>query len=271
MEKILLVQMSACLAETITYPIDYIKTLLQINNKKTIKPIILQVYSNHSQIYNGLKPSLIRHSIYTTSRINIYELMRNTTQKYTNKETTFVQTCVLAGFSGGISQLLASPFDLLKIQYITNPALNQNSMYQNINKIYIENGIRGLYRGVVPNVSRAMLVNVGEIATYDLSKRKIKELTGIKESTKLHIMSSIMSGFCSSLLCTPADVLKSRMMQYNSNYVNMFDCCSQTIRKEGFISLYRGFFPIWFRLAPWQLTFWVSYEKSRQIFNIDTF
>ncbi len=84
-------------------------------------------------------------------------------------------------------------------------------------------------------------------------------------------MSSIMSGFCSSLLCTPSDVLKSRMMQYNSNYINMLDCCSQTKRKEGFISLYRGFFPIWFRLAPWQLTFCVSYEKSRQIFNIDTF
>ena len=29
--------MSACLAETITYPIDYIKTLLQINKKKNNK------------------------------------------------------------------------------------------------------------------------------------------------------------------------------------------------------------------------------------------
>ena len=93
----------------------------------------------------------------------------------------------------------------------------------------------------------------------------------MEDSTKLHVISSIMSGFCSSLLCTPADVIKSRMMQYDSQYTNIVDCISQIIRKEGYISLYKGFFPIWFRLAPWQLTFWVSYEKSRKILDIDSF
>ena len=38
MDKIFLVQVSACLAETVTYPIDYTKTLLQVNKGKSIKP-----------------------------------------------------------------------------------------------------------------------------------------------------------------------------------------------------------------------------------------
>ena len=34
-KKLFLIQISASLAETITYPIDYVKTLIQINNKNT--------------------------------------------------------------------------------------------------------------------------------------------------------------------------------------------------------------------------------------------
>ena len=52
MEKILLVQLSACLSETITYPIDYMKTLLQVN-KRTSNYVIQHICSNYSQIYNS--------------------------------------------------------------------------------------------------------------------------------------------------------------------------------------------------------------------------
>ena len=74
-------------------------------------------------------------------------------------------------------------------------------------------------------------------------------------------MSSICSGFIASLCCTPADVIKSRIMQTNSPYKGLTDCIYKTVTEEGILSLYKGFYPIWFRLAPWQLIFWVSYEK----------
>jgi solute carrier family 25 uncoupling protein 27 len=44
-----------------------------------------------------------------------------------------------------------------------------------------------------------------------------------------------------------------------------------TVRKEGLLSLYKGFFPVWIRLAPWQMTFWVSYEKLRMISGLESF
>jgi len=60
-------------------------------------------------------------------------------------------------------------------------------------------------------------------------------------------------------------------MQTNSPYKGMCDCLIRTIREEGVITLYKGFYPIWFRLAPWQLIFWVSYEKLRIISGLETF
>ena len=273
-KKLFLIQISASLAETITYPIDYVKTLIQINNKNTsFTEIIWNISTNKNklQIYNGLKPALLRHSLYSTFRINMYENLRNHMKSKDN--TIHLSTKLLiGGLSGGISQLITSPCDLLKIRYITNLKTQQNiSLYCTTKQIYKENGLRGLWKGVTPNVSRAVLVNVGELATYDHAKQYIKNKFKLEENIYLHILSSSCSGFVSSLCCTPADVIKSRMMQVNSPYHSISNCIGKTIYEEGVLSLYKGFFPIWFRLAPWQLVFWVSYEKLRIQSGLESF
>ena len=45
----------------------------------------------------------------------------------------------------------------------------------------------------------------------------------------------------------------------------------QTLRAEGWRGLYAGFLPTWARLAPWQLTFWVTYEQLRMWSGLSSF
>ena len=71
---------------------------------------------------------------------------------------------------------------------------------------------QGFYRGWQPNVTRAAIVNIGELATYDEAKRAIKEATQWEEGVVLHTSSALCSGFVAALLSTPADVCKSRVM-----------------------------------------------------------
>ena len=265
-KKLVLIQTSASLAETTTYPIDYIKTKMQIQSKRTSfyqSSKLIFNDKNKFQVYNGLKPALLRHCIYTMLRINIYENLRDT--NLTNK-------FFIGGLSGGLSQLIASPCDLIKIRYITDyQSKKKTTIYKTIRNIYNENGIQGLWKGSMPNTSRAILVNFGELATYDQAKQIIKQTFDMNESTLLHVMSSICSGFISSLCCTPADVIKSRMMQINSPYSGLTNCIYKTVTEECILSLDKGFYPIWVRLAPWQLIFWVSYEKLRFISGIESF
>lgn len=83
---------------------------------------------------------------------------------------------MIGGFSGGISQLIASPCDLLKVRYITNNKNNiQLSIYNTTLSIIKKNGVIGLWKGCTPNIARAILVNFGELATYDTSKQFIKK------------------------------------------------------------------------------------------------
>ena len=72
--KLLLIPISSSIAETCTFPIDYTKTLMQVNKKGGFFKFFKQTISNDKfTIYNGLKPALLRHCVYTTMRVKIYE------------------------------------------------------------------------------------------------------------------------------------------------------------------------------------------------------
>lgn len=72
-----------------------------------------------------------------------------------------------------------------------------------------------------------------------------------------------MAGFTATVMGTPADVVKTRIMNQPTKdgkglyYKNSIDCLRKTVSNEGFLALYKGFLPIWMRLGPWSLTFWV--------------
>ena len=54
-------------------------------------------------------------------------------------------------------------------------------------------------------------------------------------------------------------------------YRSSMDCLLKTVQKEGVGALYKGFFPTWSRLGPWQLTFWLCYEQMRLLFGMGSF
>ena len=91
-------------------------------------------------------------------------------------------------------------------------------------------------------------------------------------------MYSLMAGFTAALMGTPADVIKTRVMNQPTNehgqgiyYKNSIDCLQKTVRNEGVGALYKGFLPIWMRLGPWSLTFWVTFEWIRLVFGVGGF
>ena len=254
--KFILAPFSACIAESVTYPLDYIKTHIQINkNKLSLSEII-----KGKNIYQGIKPALMRHCVYSLFRINMYERINNETNlNISNKY-------LLGGLCGGVSQFIASPLDLLKVQYITKLKSNKNiKINAMIREIYKNKGLSGLWRGATPNISRAILVNFGELATYDIVKNTLKNKFNMSNGLPIYILSTISSGYISTLCCNPADVIKSRMMKDKSMYNGVIDCVFNTYKKEGLFAFYKGFFPMWCRQTSWQFTFWITYENLKEI------
>ncbi|MEE6477027.1 hypothetical protein FKM82_011325 [Ascaphus truei] len=88
----------------------------------------------------------------------------------------------------------------------------------------------------------------------------------------------ICSGVVAAGLGTPADVIKTRIMNQPRDkhgrgilYKSSIDCFIQAVRGEGFMSLYKGFIPTWMRMAPWSLVFWLTYEQIRRLVGVRSF
>ncbi|CAI8046835.1 Mitochondrial uncoupling protein 4 [Geodia barretti] len=150
--------------------------------------------------------------------------------------------------------------------------------WRTLRDIVRREGGRGLWKGWVPNCQRAALVCLGDLTTYDTVKQWILRNTSLRDTAVTHALSSFSSGLVSATLGTPADVVKSRMMsqQYHhgnrgSLYSSSLDCLTSTVRQEGFWALYKGFVPVWTRMAPWSLTFWLVYEEIRVLAGIGNF
>ena len=254
--------------------IDY-KTLLQINKScKLSSYFIKSLKNNKIQVYNGLKPALIRQFIYNTSRIILYENFKN--NKYVNNKNnkTSTNTFILGGITSAISQFIASPFDLFKVHYINMKKTNTTiSMFNIINNTINKTGIYGLWKGASPNISRSILISLCEFTTYDYLKTHIEKHIEKHIENKINlnnslilsvcscISSSICSSFISAIVCTPVDVVKSKLMKYNSPYNSAYDCLIQIIKKNGYLVLYKGFVSTWSRLLPTQIIFWFTYEQ----------
>lgn len=100
---------------------------------------------------------------------------------------------------------MASPADLVKVhcqmegkRRLMGLKPRVHSAAHAFRQIVESGGIKGLWKGSIPNVHRAALVNLGDLTTYDWAKRTIMTKTGLPDCHSVHIMSSICAGLGNS-------------------------------------------------------------------------
>lgn len=183
-----------------------------------------------------------------------------------------------------VVQIVASPADLVKVRMQADGRMvsqglqpRYSGLLDAFNKIVQAEGLQGLWKGVFPNIQRAFLVNMGELACYDHAKQIVIKSKIAEDNVYAHTLASIMSGLAATSLSCPADVVKTRMMNQVDKkegqvlYSSSYDCLVKTVKFEGIRALWKGFFPTWARLGPWQFVFWVSYEKLRKLAGLSSF
>ncbi|EXC35262.1 Mitochondrial uncoupling protein 4 [Morus notabilis] len=287
--KIALTSLSAMAAETTTFPLDLTKTRLQLHGKphSSAMGVAAEIVRRQGLLglYNGLSPAILRHLFYTPLRIVSYEHFRSLIPHSDGGSSLSLSSkALLGGLSGVLAQVVASPADLVKVRMQADGRMVSQGLrprysgpFDALNKIVRSEGFGGLWKGVFPNVQRAFLVNMGELACYDHTKHFIVRNWISEDNIYAHTLASVMSGLSATTLSCPADVVKTRMMNQAVRkdekvlYKSSYDCLVKTVKVEGIRALWKGFFPTWARLGPWQFVFWVSYEKLRHIAGLSSF
>ncbi|XP_036842172.1 kidney mitochondrial carrier protein 1 isoform X1 [Oncorhynchus mykiss] len=248
-----------------------------------------------SALYSGLAPAMLRQASYGTIKIGTYQSFKRLLVDRPEDETLL--TNVLCGvLSGVISSSIANPTDVLKIRMQAQGNVIQGSMMGNFINIYQQEGTRGLWKvdvwthtvshthththtfnpphslslsqGVSLTAQRAAIVVGVELPAYDLAKKHLILDCHMGDNIYTHFLSSFACGLAGALASNPIDVVRTRMMNQTYGavtYQGTLDCLLQTSRSEGFMALYKGFFPNWLRLGPWNIIFFVTYEQLKKM------
>ena len=204
-----------------------------------------------------------RLGFYDPIRTSLNSLLLTHSLSHAKDETVkthqSVPVNILSGASSGVLGAAAgSPFFLVKTRLQSySPFLPVGTQHQyrnawdGLSQIYKGEGARGLYRGVGPAMVRTAFGSSVQLPTYFLAKRRLVNWFGMEDGAPLHLMSSTCSGVVVCIFMHPPDTVMARMYNQTGNlYRGAFDCLFRTVKTEGILAVYKGFFAHLARILP---------------------
>jgi len=222
-------------AALITHPIDLIKVRKQLlgeqikgvkTNSFTIGVEIVK-QEGFFGLYKGLSASLMRQFTYSSARIGSYPFIKDLFHKDKTKPLYLYIKVISAMIAGVFGSCVGSAFDLVNIRMQANAKLpkelqrNYKNAFDGIYQIIKGEGFLKLWTGFVPNTIRSIKMNVGQLTSYDQIKQILLIQFQFKDNLILHFSASSFAGLIATIICSPIDVVKTRMMNQNKNKKNL--------------------------------------------------
>ena len=174
-----------------------------------------------------------------------------------------------SGFLGGIA---GTPADIINVRMQNDAALpaaqrrNYKHALDGLIRMAREEGPRSLMRGVWPNSARAVLMTTSQLASYDICKRELLARTRMQDGMSTHFTASFMAGFVATTVCSPVDVVKTRIMS-TSTRESSVALLTRIMASEGFGWMFRGWVPSFIRLGPHTIATFMFLEQHKKLYR----
>ncbi|RIA81342.1 mitochondrial carrier domain-containing protein [Glomus cerebriforme] len=268
---------ASCIACTVSHPLDLTKVRLQTthgaNKASTIYTMIRIVKDEGIRgLYSGLSASILRQITYSTMRFGVYDKLKNIVSK-NQEQLSFPKKIFCASLAGSIGGAFGNPADLVMVRMQNDAKLpshlrrNYKHALDGLYRVIKEDGFRGLTRGIGPNVNRAILMNSSQLATYDQSKQMLLSTEIFKDNIITHFACSLLAGLVATTICSPVDVIKTRVMNSSSEAKSILQVLTNIISKEGPLALFKGWVPAFVRLGPHTVVTFMVLEQIKNLYN----
>lgn len=254
-------------------PLDLIKNRMQLSGTKTTTiSIISSIVKNEGLLafYSGLSAGLLRQGTYTTARLGIYTWLYELASK--DSQPNFFMKAFIGSTAGCIGAFVGTPAEVALIRMTADGRLpiaerrNYKNAFNALIRIANEEGFLALWRGTIPTMGRAMVVNAAQLASYSQSKEMLLNTGYFEEGISLHFVSSMISGLVTTAASMPVDIAKTRIQNMKivdgkPEFKGAIDVIVQVCRNEGLFSLWKGFFPYYARLGPHTVLTFIFLEQ----------
>ncbi|BEI81460.1 hypothetical protein CcaverHIS002_0206200 [Cutaneotrichosporon cavernicola] len=172
---------------------------------------------------------------------------------------------VIAGAAGLI---VGQPFDVVKVRYQT-PSFNgkYTSIHQAFRAILREEGIRGMFKGVMSPMAGIAGVNGIVFSSYQFFMNAQIPKEGVNPTLGQICLAGAGSGVLAATLTCPIELIKIRQQSLPPNLnPNVFTVTLGILRNGGLRGLYRGYSATVIRELAYGPYFW-AYEASCRFFK----
>lgn len=158
----------------------------------------------------------------------------------------------VSGFFGGLA---GNPADIINVRMQADRSLpsdqrvNYRHALHGLTTMLRTEGPSSLFRGVWPNTVRAALMTASQLATYDEFKKLILTTGLAGDGVGTHFASSLLSGLVATTVCSPVDVIKTRVMAKKGKGGGVLHVLGETVKKEGISWVFKGWIPSFARLG----------------------
>lgn len=289
-------------AATCTHPLDLAKVRMQTagnaaqasaSAQAPVKKLgmvgtLVGVMKNEGvfKIYQGLSASLLRQATYSTARFGVYEFLKEQVKQrqvrrlapemgIAQAQAQSLSTMVLlplsmvAGLIGGV---VGNPADVVNVRMQNDrsaPVENRRN-YKNaldgIRRMVVEEGPKSIFKGIVPNCTRGVLMTASQVVSYDRFKDILVNTVGMSEQAKTtHFAASLLAGLVATTVCSPADVVKTRIMSAHKHdsHSSALRILVDAVKSEGPVFMFRGWLPSFVRLGPHTIITFLALEQLK--------
>lgn len=268
--------MAACL---VTHPLDLAKVRLQTASKpgQSLFSMIYQIITKEGffKIYSGLTASLLRQATYSTTRFGIYEFLKDKYIESTNNAKPGTAILLpISMVSGALGGLVGNPSDVVNIRMQNDSTLpieqrkNYRNAFDGIYKIIKNEGPVCLFSGLGANLIRGVLMTSSQVVSYDVAKSLLVDKLDWDPSTKsTHFSAAFIAGGVATTVCSPADVVKTRLMSGGTSGESGVTILKNALKNEGVGFMFRGWVPSFIRLGPHTIVTFLVLEQLRKFYS----
>ncbi|CAK7567254.1 MAG: hypothetical protein SEPTF4163_005216 [Sporothrix epigloea] len=172
-----------------TYPLDIVRTRLSIQTASFADlgtrsrqmpgmwATLVLMYKNEGgfmALYRGIVPTVAGVAPYVGLNFMTYEAVRKYFTKDGEKNPSAMRKLAAGAISGAVAQTCTYPFDVLRRRFQINTMSGMGYQYKSltdaIRVIVAQEGIKGLYKGIVPNLLKVAPSMASSWLSFEMSR-----------------------------------------------------------------------------------------------------
>lgn len=228
-------------------------------------------------LYKGINAALLRAMVSGGGRLTGYNALKSAAARHgllhdgQSAAADTLWRSAMAVASACSAQLLAAPVDLVR----TRQAVHSGDLASTpgtlrvVREVVAARGVAGLFAGSSALMVRAVTFNIAQLLTYDHARRRAGEALGCgTDAVAVHVVASLAAGFAATTASAPAENIKT-VLQVKPG-LNFAGACRHIVGNAGWLGFWRGWTPLYAKLAPHTLVVFVVLEQMRMLLGVET-